>query len=254
MAEPSPVKRTGAPGGAKGFVLVVDSEPQGLIFTSMIVQRLGYHACSALGVGNALEIASSSAPSVVITDLHLKGLSGLDLIERLRQKPSTSAVPVVIMTRELTPEIARDCRTAGAAACLEKPIRAPELFEAIHPLIEPGTRRKDVRIETRLSVIVDDLPLDCRNGECAVNLSVNGMHLRTRRSYPVNAQVRVRLTLNDEVIKAEARAVHCRPAEDGSPGMWGIGLQFLKTSPEAGEIIRRFINDEVTHGIGSGVE
>jgi hypothetical protein len=31
--------------------------------------------------------------------------------------------------------------------------------------------------------------------------------------------------------------------------MWGIGLQFLTASPETGEIIRRFINEEVTHGI-----
>ncbi len=238
-----------ASGNAKDFVLVVDSEPQSLIFTSMIIQRLEYHACSALGVGNALEIASASAPSLVITDLYLKGLSGIDLLERLRQKPATSAIPVVIMTRELTPEVEQRCCQAGAAACLEKPIKVSELYQAIHPLIDPGTRRKDVRIGTRLSLIVDDRPLDCVDGECAVNLSVNGVYLRTKRSYPPNSQVRVRLTLNEEVIEAEARVVHCRPPEDGSSGMWGVGLQFLKTSPAAGEIIRRFINDEVTHGI-----
>ncbi len=238
-----------ASGNAKDFVLVVDSEPQSLIFTSMIIQRLEYHACSALGVGNALEIASASAPSLVITDLHLKGLSGIDLLERLRQKPATSVIPVVIMTRELTSEVEQRCRRAGAAACLEKPIKVPELYQAIHPLIDPGTRRKDVRIGTRLSLIVDDRPLDCVDGECAVNLSVNGVYLRTKRSYPPNSQVRIRLTINEEVIEAEARVVHCRLPEDGSSGMWGVGLQFLKTSPAAGEIIRRFINDEVTHGI-----
>jgi hypothetical protein len=35
-------------------------------------------------------------------------------------------------------------------------------------------------------------------------------------------------------------------------GMWGIGLQFLTTSPEAGEIVRQFINNEVVHGIEPG--
>ena len=231
------------------FVLVVDSEPQSLIFLSMIIQRLGYHACSALGVGNALEIASASVPSLVIAELHLKGLSGLNLLERLGQKPETAAVPVIIVTRELTPEIEYQCRAAGAAACLEKPVKVNPLYQAIHRLIEPGSRRTDVRIETRLSVTVDGRPLDCADGECVTNLSVNGMYLRTRKAYPDNSRVRMRVVINEEEIEAEARVAYCRPPEDGCSDLWGVGLQFLETSPEAGEIIRRFINDEVTHGI-----
>jgi hypothetical protein len=153
------------------------------------------------------------------------------------------------MTRELTPGIEQQCRAAGAAACLEKPVKVIPLYQAIHPLIEPGSRRTNVRIETRLSVTVDGRPLDREDGECVTNLSVNGMHLRTRKSYPDNSLVRMRVVINEEEVEAEARVAYCRPPEDGCPGMWGIGLQFLKTSPETGEIIRRFINDEVTHGI-----
>lgn len=231
------------------FVLVVDSEPESLLFTSMVIQRLEYHACSALGVGNALEIANTSAPHLVVTELRLKGLSGLDLLERLRQKPATSAVPVVIMTRGLTPEVAAQCRQAGAAACLEKPLQVNELYQAIHPLIEPGTRRRHIRIATRLSVTVNGRPLDCVEGECATNLSVNGLYLRTKASYPVESEVLVRVTINEEEIEAEARVVYCQPPEDGCSGMWGVGLQFVRTSPEAGEIMRRFIHDEVTHGM-----
>jgi CheY-like chemotaxis protein len=215
----------------------------------MIVQRLGYPVCSALGVGNALEIASASSPVLVITELSLKGLSGLDLLARLRQKPAVSAVPVIVMTRELTSELFQQCRAAGATACLEKPIKVSELYEVIHPLIEPGTRRTHVRIGTRLSVFVNDRPLDCVEGECATNLSVNGMYLRTRTSYPENSQVLIRLTLNEEEIEAEARVAYCHSPEDGCSGMWGVGLQFLSTSAEAGEIMRRFIHDEVTHGM-----
>ncbi len=229
------------------FILVVDSEPQGLISLSMIIQRLGYHACSALGVGNALEMASAKTPCLVITELNLKGLGGLDLLELLRQRPEP--VPVIIMARDRTPEIEERCRAAGAAACLEKPVQVTDLYQAIQPIIEPGSRRAHVRIATRLSVTVDDRPLDCADGECVTNLSVNGMHLRTRKAYPVEAQVRIVATLNEEKIEAAARVAYNSPPEEGASVMWGIGLQFLRTSPEAGEIIRRFINDEVTHGI-----
>jgi len=238
-----------SPGSMRSFVLVVNSEPKSLIFTSMMVQRLGYHACSALGVGNALEIASATPPALVITDLHLKGLGGFALLDLLRQNEVTRAVPVVIVAREFAPEDEQLCRKAGAVAVLEKPVKINALYQVIHPLLEPGSRRGHVRIKTILPVKVNDRPLDCVNGECATNLSVNGMYLRTREAYPDNIRVMVHITLNEEQIVAEARVVHCHPHEDGCSGMWGIGLQFLATSPESGEIIRRFIHDEVTHGM-----
>lgn len=236
---------------ADRIVLIVDSEPESLLFTAMIIQRFGYHACSALGVGNALEIVNDSAPVLVITDLHLKGLNGLDLLARLRQKPETISVPVIIMTRELTPELSQQCLDAGAASCIEKPVRVNALYRAVHPLLNPRSRRRNIRIETRLSVIVNDRPLDCVEGECATNLSVNGMYLLTRKALPFDSLVRVRVLVNEEKFEVEARVAYCRPPEEGFSAMWGIGLQFLKTSPECGEIIRRFINSEVTHGMDS---
>ena len=238
-----------SPGSAQGFVLVVNSEPRSLIFTSMMIQRLGYHACSALGVANALEIARTTPPAIVIAELHLKGLGGLDLLDLLRQNAVTRAVPVVIVAKEPTPEVEQQCRKAGAAAVLDKPLQINSLYQVIHPLLDPGSRRGHVRIKTRLPVSLNDRPLDWVHGECATNLSVNGMYLRTRQGYPDNARVTVHITLNEEQITAEARVVRCLPHEDGHPGMWGIGLQFLATTPESGEIIRRFIHDEVTHGL-----
>ena len=238
-----------SPGSAQGFVLVVNSEPRSLIFTCMMVQRLGYHACSAISVATALEIAKATPPAIVITELHLKGLGGLDLIELLRQNAVTRAVPVVIAAREPTPEVEQQCREAGAAAVLHKPLKINPLYQVIQPQLDPGSRRGHVRIKTRLPVRLNDRPLDWVDGECATNLSVNGMYLRTRQACRDNARLMVHITLNDEQIAAEARVVHCLPHEDGHPGMWGIGLQFLATTPESGEIIRRFIHDEVTHGM-----
>ena len=231
------------------FVLVVDCDARNLVLMSMILQRLGYNACSALGVGNALEIASASAPSLIVTELHLKGLSGLDLLQHVRQLDRTAAVPVIVMTHDLTPEVEQQCRRAGALSCISKPVQANELYEALQPVLEPGSRRRDVRIPTRLSVLVNDRPLDCVDGECATNLSANGMYLRTLQPYPEGSEVVLRVSLQEETVRAEARVVYCQPSDGEASGMWGIGVQFVGTSPGAKEIIRRFINDEVAFGI-----
>ena len=241
-------------GSTNSYILLVDSDVQSLTFLSMILQRMEYRVSSAPGVGHALALANASTPSLIISELNLKGMSGLELLQHIRLTPRTSTVPFIVMSRELSPELEQQCKEAGAAACLEKPVQANELYLVIHPIIRPDSRRKNMRIHTSLSVIVNKRPLDCVEGECATNLSANGMFLLTRNSYPVNSQVVIEANLYDQIIMAEARIVYCRAPEEGPTGMWGIGLHFLKTSPQAKEIIRRFINDEVSHGIAPGME
>lgn len=240
--------------GTSSFILVVDSDVQSLSFMSMILQRLEYRVSTAPGVGHALEIANASVPSLIISELNLKGLSGLELLRHIRLAPRTATVPVVIMTRDLSLELEQQCKEAGAAACLEKPVQANELYQVIHPIITPRSRRKNIRIQTSLSVIVNSRPLDCVEGECATNLSASGMYLRTQTAYPVNSQIFIEMNLHDQVIMAEARVVYCHDPKEEPSGMWGIGLQFMKTSPQGKEIIRKFINDEVSHGIAPGME
>jgi len=244
----------GSTGRTSSFVLVVDSDARSLVFMSMILQRLEYPACSALGVGNALEMANASVPSLVITELNLKGMNGLELIHHLRQEPRTRAVPVIIMTKELTPELDQQCREAGAAACIGKPIQANELFRVIHPVMDPESRRKNIRIQTRLNVFVNDHPLDCVEGECASMLSTKGMYIRTLKPYALDTQVHIRIDLNEETLSAAARVIYSHTYGEEPFGTPGMGLQFLTITPHDRDLIRRFINEEVSHGIAPGWE
>jgi CheY-like chemotaxis protein len=244
----------GLAGRAGGYVLVVDSDAQSLVFMSMILQRLEYPVCSALGVGNALEMAAASAPSLVITELNLKGMNGLELIHHLRQEPRTHAVPVIVMTKELTPELDMQCREAGAAACIGKPVQANELFRVTHPVLDPGSRRKNIRIQTRLNVFVNDHPLDCVEGECASMLSTKGLYIRTLKPYALDTQVHIRIDLSEDTLSVEAKVIYCHTYGEGPFGSPGMGLQFLTITPQGRELIRRFINEEVSHGIAPGWE
>jgi len=254
MSEPGARSEPGSGKRTSGFVLVVDSDARNLVFMSMILQRLDYPACSALGVGNALEMATASAPSLVITELNLKGMNGLELIHHLRQEPLTRAVPVIIMTSDLTPELDQQCREAGAAACIAKPVQANELFRVIHPAMDPASRRKNIRIQTRLNVFVNDHPLDCIEGECASMLSTKGMYIRTLKPYALDTVVQIRIDLSEETLAADARVIYCHTYGEGPFGTPGMGLQFLTITPQERELIRRFINDEVSHGIAPGWE
>lgn len=246
---------TDAPGVADRndrFVLVADNDAHSLVFMSMVFQRLAYPARPANNADKALEIAHASAPTLVIAEMKLRGMGGLELMRRVKQRPRTRNVPVIIMTRGMTPELEEQCRQAGAAGCLNKPVQADELFQMIQPIVEPGSRRRNLRIQTRLSVILDDMPLDPEQGECAAMLSTNGMYVRTLRSFRLNAPVLVRIDLHGQLVPAEARVIYLDAPVAGPLGLTGIGLLFQTIMPQGKELIRTFINDEVTHGLAPG--
>jgi two-component system chemotaxis response regulator CheY len=237
---------------AARFVLVADNDANSLVMMSMVLERLEYRACPANNADKALETAMLSAPSIIITEMNLRGMSGLELMRRVKQESRTGNIPVIIMTAGLTPELEAQCRQAGAAGCLNKPVQADELFRMIQPIVEPGSRRRNIRIQTRLSVTLDDTPLDPGHGECAAMLSTNGMYIRTLRSFRLNAPVVVRIDLHGQIVSAEARVIYLDAPVAGPAGMVGIGLLFQTIMPQGRELIRSFINDEVTHGLAPG--
>jgi two-component system chemotaxis response regulator CheY len=234
------------------LVLVADNDANNLVFMSMVLRRFEYPVCSANNADKALETANTSALSLVIADMDLRGMSGLELMRQIRQRPRTRNIPFIIMARELTPELEEQCRQAGAAGCLSKPVQADELYRAVQPIIDPASRRRNIRIQTRLSVTLDDTPLDSRHGECATLLSANGMYIRTLRPFDLNALVNIRIDLHGQAVTAEAKIIYLDRDVEGPSGMMGIALLFQTLMPRGRELIRKFINDEVTHGLAPG--
>jgi CheY-like chemotaxis protein len=235
--------------GAARFVLVVDNDANSLVFMSMLFQRLEFPASPVNNVDKALETANISAPTLIIMEMKLRGMSGLELMSRVRQGTRSRTVPVIMMTKDLTPELEEQCRQAGVAGCLNKPIQADELYQMIQPIIEPGSRRRNIRIQTHLSVTLDNTQLDSGQGECASMLSANGMYIRTLRALQLNAPVLIRIDLHGQTFSAEAKVIYIDTLVEGPSGMTGVALQFQKLMPRGKELIRKFINDEVTHGL-----
>lgn len=244
--DPDSINRTGS------YILVADNDAQSLVFMSMVLQRLQYSVRTAHNADKAIELAQYAPPRLIITDLRLRGMTGLELMHQVGQGPRTQNIPFIITAREFTPGLKEQHRLAGAAGCLKKPVQADELYQLIHPIVEPGSRRRNLRIETQLAVTMDDTPLDAGHGECASMLSVNGMYIRTLRSFRVNTLVGIQVDLHGQIVSADARVIYLDSSNPDHAGMTGIGLQFQNISPHGRELIRRFINDEVTHGLAPG--
>jgi CheY-like chemotaxis protein len=251
MAECKSPDKAGQPISAGKYVLVVGNDASNLVYTTLLLQKLSYQVCSANNAEEALEMANAIVPTLIITDLKLSGMSAPQMIQVLRLKPGTASVPVIIKLEQITPQIEEKCREAGALACVRKPVQPEELYRVVQAAIEP-TPREHIRIQTRLSVVLDNVPLDYGSGEYATVLSSRGMFIQTQKSFPVRTKLPVQVILDNRPIVSVARVVYSYKAGEGPLGVPGMGLYFAEISKDDEDRLQHYINEVVTKGIVPG--
>jgi len=83
----------------------------------------------------AVELARRLRPDVILMDIAMPGVNGLEVLRFLRRDPLTARVPVVIVTAEGSPALKRDAFAAGANAFLLKPPSLENLEKALDHVI-----------------------------------------------------------------------------------------------------------------------
>lgn len=77
------------------------------------------------------QLPSSSMPSLIVLDLKLPKLSGLEVLQRIRSNSDTATIPVVVLTASNSPKQVEECYAAGANSYILKPDTAAEFSETI---------------------------------------------------------------------------------------------------------------------------
>ena len=239
---------TNTEGRKSRFLLVVDSNANDLIYVSMLLQRFEYNICTAKTGVEAVELSSVSVPSLIIADMDLSDMKGLELIKRLKREQRTANIRVIVKIVKHTSEKERLCVLAGAFACIRNPVQAEDLYRAVQAAIE-STPRKTIRIPTHLPVSVNNVQLDTGEGEFVSVLSENGMFIRTLKPYQPKSSVNVQITLKDHSIKLESVVLYCHKFEEGLYREPGMGLQFTRIAFRDQSIIQQFIIEEINRGI-----
>jgi two-component system cell cycle response regulator DivK len=110
-------------------VLLVDDYPDALEVWEIFLTAEGCHVITANDGEQALEIARTQRPDVIVMDFQMPGLSGPSVAEALRQNPVTAQIPLIAVTGHRL-ELA-EARRLGFVALIVKPCTPDALLEAI---------------------------------------------------------------------------------------------------------------------------
>jgi PAS domain S-box-containing protein len=133
-------ERTVSSGFRRHTVLYVEDNPANLRLVEQIIARHpDLLLLTAVDGPSGVEVARASRPEVILMDVNLPGLSGLQALELLRSDPATARIPVIAVSANAMPEAIDRGGTAGFFRYLTKPIKVNELMETLRLALEPAS-------------------------------------------------------------------------------------------------------------------
>ncbi len=102
-------------------VLYVDDEPHMLTIMSSRFKTNGYQVLEAEDGFQALEVVKKNKPDIIVLDINMPKMSGVELCSRLKAEPSTAPIPVVMLTCMTSDTLETECIHAGAVGIIYKP-------------------------------------------------------------------------------------------------------------------------------------
>lgn len=123
-------------------ILAVDDEPQILRIVQVNLEKAGYQVSTASNGREALEAVRAKHPDLVIMDVTMPEMNGLDALKALKADEATASVPVVMLTANAEDEDVMTGWQNGAHAYLNKPLNVRELLNFIQSILSADTGDK----------------------------------------------------------------------------------------------------------------
>jgi DNA-binding response OmpR family regulator len=117
-------------------ILTVDDDERIRRLVQINLQRAGYRVSGAGDGIEGLEQIERERPDLVLLDVNMPRLDGIELLRQLRARPDTAALPVVMLTARSQDEDVLEGTRSGANYYLTKPFSPPELLAVVRQALE----------------------------------------------------------------------------------------------------------------------
>ena len=138
--QPEAVARAEAHAGAPlRTLLYVEDNPANLkLIEQLIARRPTIRLLSAVDGNQGIQLARAYRPDVILMDVNLPGISGIEAMKILRADPATAHIPIVALSANAMPRDIERGITAGFFSYLTKPIKVNEFMKALDAALESG--------------------------------------------------------------------------------------------------------------------
>jgi two-component system cell cycle response regulator DivK len=123
---------------ANELIVIVEDNEQNQKLARDVLQLKGYRVLVADDAEAGIPLVQKEKPDLVLMDIHLPGMNGIDALAKLRADPDTKAIPVFAFTASVMPQDRREITSAGFDGFLSKPINLKEFLDTIAARLTGG--------------------------------------------------------------------------------------------------------------------
>ncbi len=181
-------------------ILVVEDDAASRGLLRSLLEREGYSAMVEADGESGLRVAREHEPDVVLLDIGLPGLDGLQVTRKLRQTAATRTIPIILLTGRTSLEDVAEGLDAGADDFISKPFRRPELLARIRSAVR--MRQAILSMETVRSVVA------ALAGAVAAKDPVTELHCQRLAGLVARVGVRLGLDVDERDALAYGALLH----------------------------------------------
>jgi two-component system cell cycle response regulator DivK len=117
-------------------ILIVEDNDKNMKLARDVLKAKGYGTLEAVTGEEGVKLAKEMLPDLVLMDIQLPGINGIEAFRQIRADAKTARIPVVALTASVTPTDRSEINAAGFDAFIGKPISLKEFVETVKRLIE----------------------------------------------------------------------------------------------------------------------
>jgi DNA-binding response OmpR family regulator len=117
-------------------IVIVEDEPDTAEMFAEMMRLSGHHVLKSYGGTPAIALISHELPDVVVLDVRMPDLSGLEVLRFIRRDPRLDQIPVIVVSAKSLPSDIKNGLDAGANVYLTKPVAFQDLNAAVRQVIE----------------------------------------------------------------------------------------------------------------------
>ena len=126
-------------------LMVIEDDPDLMRLMTHLLQAAGFEVVQAYGGEDALRKLKQQAPDLIVTDLSMPRMSGVEVIERVKGSPEGAGVPCIAVTAHMWDQIAHAASQVGCDGFVGKPFNGPKLLAEITKFVPLPTKMRAAR-------------------------------------------------------------------------------------------------------------
>jgi two-component system cell cycle response regulator DivK len=118
------------------LILIVEDNEKNLKLVRDVLQVKGFNTIEAGTAEEGIQLAASRKPDLILMDIQLPGMNGIDALKHLRANKATATIPVVAVTASVMQQDRTLITEAGFDGYVGKPINIKEFLDAVNHALE----------------------------------------------------------------------------------------------------------------------